>query len=404
MSNPFFGIYRAGREGPDKIWGYVGNDELHGFDGNDIIDGRQGADRMEGGAGNDTYSVDNNRDVIFENAGKGYDRVVASVSYTLAANVEMLTLSGRGAINATGNALANRLVGNGGNNVLDGKGGADLMEGSAGNDVYRVDHASDRIVEAVGGGRDTVITTVSYRLAAGQEIEVLQTADANGRAALKLTGNEFGNKLVGNAGANTLDGGAGIDEMRGGAGNDTYVINHAKDVVIEALRGGTDTVLSSVSYALKAGQEIESLRLTSKAGSANLTGNEFGQSLVGNAGTNVLNGGFGNDVLMGGKGADTFVFATKLGSGNVDHITDFTGADTIRLDDAIFRALAPGELKANEFKDVAKGKVDADDHILYDSRSGSLSYDADGSGKAAAVKFAVLDNKAALTHSDFFIV
>ncbi|WP_342151039.1 calcium-binding protein [Methylorubrum sp. SB2] len=376
---------------------------LTGNAGNNRLDGGLGADTMAGGAGNDTYIVDDARDVIRENAGQGTDRVVASVSHTLAANVEMLTLSGKGAINATGNALANHLIGNGGNNVLDGKGGADIMEGGAGNDVYRVDHASDRVIEAVGGGRDTVVTTVSYRLAAGQQIETLQTADAAGRAALKLTGNEFGNKLVGNAGANVLDGGAGADEMRGGAGHDTYVVDNARDLVIEAVRGGTDTVLASVSYALRGGQEIESLRLTGSAG-LSLTGNEFGQSLVGNSGANVLDGGLGADVLTGGRGADTFVFATKLGAGNVDRITDFAPEDTIRLAKSLFSALAPGELKAGEFKDIAKAKVDADDHILYDSRSGSLFYDADGSGKAAAVKFAVLDNKAALTHADFFVV
>ncbi len=191
--------------------------------------------------------------------------------------------------------------------------------------------------------------------------------------------------------------------MQGGAGNDTYVVDHARDIVVEAVRGGTDTVMSAVSYALKAGQEVETLRLSVKAGSANLTGNEFGQAVVGNAGANVLDGGLGADVLTGGRGADTFVFATKLGAGNLDHITDFATEDTIRLSKSLFSALAPGQLKATEFKDIGKAKIDADDHILYDSRSGSLFYDADGSGKAAAVKFAILDNKAAITHADFLI-
>ncbi|KQT60781.1 hypothetical protein ASG52_16105 [Methylobacterium sp. Leaf456] len=386
---------------------------LTGNAGDNVLDGGLGADTMAGGLGNDTYIVDNARDVVVEGRNQGYDSVVASVSYTLSDNVERLTLVGTKAINATGNALSNHLIGNGTANVLDGKGGADLMEGGAGNDVYFVDHAADRVIEAAGGGRDTVVTTVSYRLAAGQQIEVLQTADANGKAALSLTGNEFTNKLIGNAGNNVLDGGAGIDEMRGGAGNDemrggagndTYLVDNARDIVIEAVGGGTDTVLASVGYALREGQEIESLRLTGKAGSVALTGNAFGQTLVGNVGVNVLDGGLGADVLTGGKGADTFVFSTVLGAGNVDRITDFSTVDAIRLSKSIFSALAPGEIKAGEFKDIAKGKVDADDHILYDSRDGSLFYDADGSGRAAAVKFAVLDNKAAITHDDFFVV
>ncbi len=219
------------------------------------------------------------------------------------------------------------------------------------------------------------------------------------------TGGSAADTLVGNVGNNLLNGGGGVDRMIGGAGNDTYIVDSARDVVVEAASAGKDTVLSFVSYALAAGQQVEGLQLLSATGRAalNLTGNEFGQTLVGNNGANVLNGGAGLDVLMGRGGGDTFVFVTTLGRGNVDHIVDFATEDTIRLSKSLFSALAPGELKATEFKDIVKAKVDADDHILYDSRNGDLFYDADGSGKAAAVKFAVLDNKAAITHADFLI-
>ncbi len=211
--------------------------------------------------------------------------------------------------------------------------------------------------------------------------------------------NEFANTLIGNAGDNVLDGGAGIDVMRGGAGNDIYRVDRAEDRVFEAAGQGRDTVVATVTYALRAGQEIETLQFARSTGTTVLkfTGNEFANTLLGNASANILDGGLGGDVLTGGRGADTFVFSTALGSGNVDRITDFTGADTIRLSKSLFSTLARGELKAKEFKDIAGAKVDADDHILYDSRNGALFYDADGSGKVAAVKFAVLDNKAAIT-------
>ncbi|KQT57627.1 hypothetical protein ASG52_23670 [Methylobacterium sp. Leaf456] len=212
--------------------------------------------------------------------------------------------------------------------------------------------------------------------------------------------------LIGNVGNNTLEGGTGADRMSGGAGNDTYGVDNSADLVFDRAGGGTDRIFTSTHYALKAGQEIESLRLLASTGmkKLNLAGNEFGQTLVGNAGANGLEGKGGNDILAGGRGGDTFVFGSALGKNNIDHILDFAAEDTIRLGDAIFEALAPGGLKANEFKDIGRAKVDADDHILYDSRSGNLFYDADGSGKAAAVKFAVLDNKAAITHADFLIV
>ena len=85
---------------------------LRGNAGSNILDGGAGTDKLYGGAGNDTYIVDNAGDRIDEAAGGGTDTELASVSITLAANVENLTLTGSGAINGTGNALDNVITGN----------------------------------------------------------------------------------------------------------------------------------------------------------------------------------------------------------------------------------------------------------------------------------------------------
>jgi Ca2+-binding RTX toxin-like protein len=84
---------------------------------------------MAGGPGDDTYVVDDVGDTLAESADAGTDAVETSVVYTLPANVEDLTLTGTGAINATGNALNNRLTGNGGPNTLSGGAGDDTFEG-----------------------------------------------------------------------------------------------------------------------------------------------------------------------------------------------------------------------------------------------------------------------------------
>ena len=398
----------AGAAGDDVVLGFAGDDLLLGGSGKDLLDGGAGRDRLLGGAGEDRYIVDNAGDQVVEAAGGGTDTVFASTSYTLAAGQEIeglqLLAATTGDFNLTGNEFGNSLVGNNGANVLNGGAGADLLVGRGGDDSYIVDNAGDQVVEAAGGGTDTVFASTSYTLAAGQEVEGLQLLAAT-TGNFNLTGNEFANTLVGNNSDNVLNGGAGIDLLVGRGGNDSYIVDNAGDQVVEAAGRGNDTVFSFTSYTLAAGQEIEGLQLlAATTGDFDLTGNAFGNTLVGNNGANVLDGGAGADLLVGRGGSDTFVFSTALGSSNVDRIAGFSNGDTIQLSASIFTALSAGELDEAAFKDVgAGGSVDAGDRIVYDSRTGALSYDADGSGAGAAVQFATLDNRAALRADDFLV-
>ncbi|MGD9978957.1 MAG: calcium-binding protein, partial [Hyphomonadaceae bacterium] len=110
----------------------------------------------------------------------------------------------------------------------------------------------------------------------------------------------------------------------------------------------------------------------------------------------------GSDRLAGGAGADAFVFSTALGAGNVDEITDFSVVDdTIQLDRSIFTAIGSGALDPDAFH-IGSAAADAEDRIVYNSATGALYYDADGSGAGAAVLFATLSTGLALTQADFF--
>jgi Ca2+-binding RTX toxin-like protein len=109
--------------------------------------------------------------------------------------------------------------------------------------------------------------------------------------------------------------------------------------------------------------------------------------------------------MNGGAGADQFVFDTALdGLGNVDRIADFSVADdTILLDQSIFSAIAStGTLDASAFR-AGTAAQDADDRVIYDSASGRIYYDADGSGAGAQVLFAQVTAGLALTNADFLV-
>ncbi|WP_244427869.1 calcium-binding protein [Sinorhizobium fredii] len=308
--------------------------------------------------------------------------------------------------NAKGGPAADILIGNAAGNVLDGGRGADQLQGLAGNDTYIVDNSGDPVSEAASAGTDLVRSSVSFTLGANVENLLLTGSLAvhgtgNGLAN-RLTGNVAANTLSGAAGNDTLDGGQGVDSLTGGIGNDTYVVDNKGDKVIEEANAGTDLVRSSISLTLAA--NIENLLLTGNA-AVSAKGNALSNTITGNSAANTLDGGAGSDILSGGAGKDQFVFSTALGASNVDHLRDFSAIDdTIVLSSKVFMALTPGTLSAGLFKDIAAAKVDASDRLLYDGDTGALFYDADGSGAGKAVQFAVLDNKAAITSADFFIV
>lgn len=119
----------------DTITGDALANILKGGGGNDTLNGGKGIDRLEGGTGNDTFVVDDTRDIVVELSNQGTDTVQASASYTLASNVENLTLIGSANLNGTGNALANILVGNSGKNTLKGGAGSDTLTGGDGADL-----------------------------------------------------------------------------------------------------------------------------------------------------------------------------------------------------------------------------------------------------------------------------
>jgi serralysin len=231
---------------------------------------------------------------------------------------------------------------------------------------------------------------------------------------------EGGNdRITGRAGDDIIDGGTGKDNMAGGRGDDTYSVDHQKDKVVEARAQGTDLVKSSVSYTLPT--NVEKLRLTGSgnidgtgnsvantitgnSGDNKLTGNGGNDSLDGGAGNDSLDGGTGRDTLTGGAGGDKFMFTAVVKASNADVITDFDVADdTIVLSHTVFKALAVGVIADTDAAYSTDGDADSA-HLVYDSATGELFYDKDGTGSAADVKIATLATGLVFAAENFLIV
>ncbi len=379
---------------------------ITGNAGDNRLDGAGGTDTLIGGDGDDTFITDGG-DTITEAAGHGTDTVRSSATITLSAHVENLVLTGSAAINGTGNAEDNIITGNRAANLLSGGAGGDTLIGGRGNDSYVIDDEDDVVIEnADEGGTDTVFAGVSFALGANVEYLVLVGTDAiNGygnELSNQISGNAGNNRLEGLAGNDLLNGTTGTDTLVGGTGNDTYITDGG-DVIFEFTGEGFDAVQSSATHTLAG--EIEALLLTGSS-AINGTGNSLANFITGNSAANTLDGGLGNDQLTGGSGSDVFLFKTALRSSNSDRIIDFdVPADTIHLENAVFTGLAAGKLSAAAFVANTSGNAaDASDRIIYETDTGNLYFDRDGTGAAAKVAFANVGTGLRLTSADFFVV
>jgi Ca2+-binding RTX toxin-like protein len=319
----------------NNITGNTANNTLSGSTGNDSLNGDAGIDTLIGGTGNDTYIVDTTTDTITENVNEGTDTVSSSVTYTLGANLENLTLTGTSAIDATGNSLNNSITGNtannnlsggNGNDTLNGDAGIDTLFGGSGNDTYIVDTATDILTENVDRGTDRVNSSVTYSL-----VNNLENLILTGTSAIDATGNALNNSLTGNTANNTLNGDAGIDTLIGGTGNDTYIVDTTTDILTENANEGTDRVDSNVTHTLVS--NIENLTLTGTS-AINGTGNTLNNILTGNTANNILSGDAGIDTLIGGTGDDIYIIDITT-----DIVTENANEGTDRVDSNVTHAL-----------------------------------------------------------------
>lgn len=426
-----------GDDNANKIDGGDGKDVLSGEGGNDSISGGKGDDTILGGLGNDTL-VGGSDSTAASGVGKdwvAYDDATSSVTVSLALTTAQATggagsdqISGFENLfgsefndSLTGSSIANEIMGSVGNDTIAGGLGADTIWGG--------DDTTDTGVDAVSYAAGTVAVNASVDgswtwTISGGGAEV--TGDAlNGIEG--IVGTAFNDTLTGNSGSNVLYGGKGNDSITGGGGGDDIIDGGEGVDTLSFATGygnGVSINLSTNVHAYGDGLGgyavngmsvvgIESLTGTAVAdklfgeGSANtLQGGAGDDSIEGGAGADSISGGsendrligqFGADTLSGGLGGDTFVFQSLNDKG--DRIVDFdrnTG-DVIEISKAGF-----GITGSYDFTVSTPGT--SLPTFLYNTLTGTLSYDDDGAGAHAAQVIVTLSGAPTLSTLNVLLV
>jgi Ca2+-binding RTX toxin-like protein len=350
-----------------NLFGMGGNDVLvianfegfgsaHGGDGNDTLEAGRSSE-LFGDAGNDTliaYAIGStmsggagNDSFVFESAADARHQVEDFASGVDKIRLDATNMTELG---ASGNFAA---------------GDARFHIGAAAHD------ADDRVIynsttaelfydaDGSGAGAAELIAT----LQAGATVVATDIAVDNGTAP----------------GGATITGTTGNDNLTGTAGNDT----------INALAGED--------------------RLSAVGGNDSLSGSTGHDTLLGGDGNDTLNGGGWSDNLTGGAGADSFFYA-EAGSNQTDQVTDFvSGTDELLFENGTLTALgaagawAAGDARFWAAAGAASGH-DANDRIVYNTSTGALYYDADGSGAGAAQIIATFTGAPGITSTDITVI
>jgi Ca2+-binding RTX toxin-like protein len=342
----------VGTTGNDSLVGTAGDDTLEGLGGNDTLIGNGGADRlvggtgadsMNGGLGNDYYVVGSG-DVLSDSG--GFDTVESSVSWTLGFGFENLFFTGIAATTGSGNDLNNFIVGNDGNNWLRGLQGNDDVRGGAGNDTINMSSGSG----------------ASY-------------------------GDDF------------IDGGDGIDTLDYGiAARTAVIVDLAGHMAVGGATGGAGTA------------ELWNIENVNGSGFDDfIRGNAAANFLYGFNGSDELDGREGNDRLEGAAGNDRYTFTVSPGTANADTVVGFvSGMDSIVLDASAHLNIGPSGSFSSGDNRFASGpglnsSQSLSTRVIYNTTTGQLWYDPDGSQAGGPQLIATLQGAPALSATDIVV-
>ncbi|MFC0588252.1 beta strand repeat-containing protein [Novosphingobium aquiterrae] len=331
-----------------------------------------------------------------------------------------------------GGAGADTLTGNSGDDLLVGGDQNDTLSGGAGNDILRGGLGNNDTMDGGAGSEDLLdFSDATLGVTFTLVQSAASTSITNGTGGLGnndtyqniegVIGTSLNDSITGSSGNDILRGGGGNDTLNGAGGTDLIdFTDGTSGINFTIVQSAGTTVVNLASAGLGTDTYSNFEGVIGTAFADTLTGSNSHDELRGGSGNDTISGlggndriigGDGADILTGGLGNDTFVFSSALNG--FDTITDFSAnaTDKIELDDATFTALIAGSLNSANFVANSGGNaVDANDFILFDTATGDLFYDADGSGAAAKILFAHIDlggligGAPALDATDFIIV
>jgi hypothetical protein len=350
---------------------------------------------------------------VYHPAGSTYtEEVFGLIDYKLADNsflplwmvTESLSLNTLGAFNSKrsvyGSEAADFVTTYGGDDVIEGKGGDDVLGSGSGKDNVNGGDGNDVINS--GEGSDTVF--------GGAGNDDITAGEGND----KITTGEGNDVVLGGTGNDTVIAGAGNDNILAGDGNDMVDAGTGDDLIVGGDGLGNDTYNGGVGIdTVKYSSALASITVDLAKGTAKSTVNDSAgigidklsniENVIAGNHDDVITGSKVSNTVTGGAGNDTFVFNTKLGATNIDTITDFTVGDKIALAGSIFSKLKGDKDLSDNFKSSA---TDNNDYLIYESSTGKLYYDADGSGGVSAVQVALIGTSThpSLAYTDIAII
>ncbi|WP_162820245.1 cadherin domain-containing protein [Microvirga calopogonii] len=322
---------------------------------------------------------------------------------------------GAGNDRAYGGSRAETFKGGAGNDTIDGGGGGDTVhyDSARSNYVIAIDARGATIADTRANfdGADT-LRNVRFAKFLDQTITLYNSAPTGiTLSKTAIAENVQATAIVATLAASDADGDALTYSLvsdpsgRFRVDGNNLVLIGALDY--ETQRQHSITVKAKDAYGGEVVQVL-TLDVTNVVETTGLTlrGTAGADVLTGEAGNDRLYGLGGNDVLTGGAGADIFVFDTKPNkTTNLDRITDFVVADdTIHLAKSVFTKITKKGVLAKAAFYVGDKAHDSDDRVIYNKKTGALSYDADGHGAGTAVQFATVAKNLKMTEKDFYII